>query len=61
MDTCILWEAVFITSTTNPVMVKKHDGSRWMCIYYFDLNNACPKDLYPLQEIDQKVKSLEGF
>lgn len=32
-----------------------------MCIDYSDLNKACPKDCYPLLEIDQKVESLQGF
>lgn len=32
-----------------------------MYINYSDLNMAYPKDLYPLPEIDQKVKSLLGF
>ncbi|GJR08357.1 hypothetical protein Tco_0791009 [Tanacetum coccineum] len=26
-----------------------------------DLNNACPKDCYPLPEIDWKVESLCGY
>ncbi|GKG08258.1 hypothetical protein Tco_0334090, partial [Tanacetum coccineum] len=26
-----------------------------------DLNKACPKDLYPLPEIDWKIESLMGF
>lgn len=57
----ILREAVFPTWIANPVMVKKHDGSWRMCIDYSDLNTACPKDCYPLPDIDQKVDSLQGF
>nr|GEY09164.1 reverse transcriptase domain-containing protein [Tanacetum cinerariifolium] len=37
---------------SNPVMVKKHDGSWRMCVDFKDLNKACPKDGYPLPEID---------
>ncbi|GKA66020.1 hypothetical protein Tco_0765828 [Tanacetum coccineum] len=37
---------------SNPVMVKKHDESWRMCIDFKDLNKACPKDGYPLPEID---------
>nr|GEZ03835.1 hypothetical protein [Tanacetum cinerariifolium] len=46
---------------SNPVMVKKHDGSWRMCVDFKDLNNACAKDGYPLPEIDWKVESLCGF
>ncbi|GJR06419.1 hypothetical protein Tco_0529403 [Tanacetum coccineum] len=37
---------------SNPVMVKKHDDSWRMCVDLKDLNKACPKDGYPLSEID---------
>ncbi|GJU07690.1 reverse transcriptase domain-containing protein [Tanacetum coccineum] len=46
---------------SNPVMVKKHDNSWRMCVDFKDLNKACPKDGYPLPEIDWKVESLCGF
>ncbi|XP_052627159.1 uncharacterized protein LOC128133680 [Lactuca sativa] len=32
-----------------------------MRIDFSDLNKACPKDCYPLPEIDHKVESLQGF
>lgn len=32
-----------------------------MCIDYKDLNRACPKDTYPLPNIDQKINSLTLF
>nr|GEY87968.1 hypothetical protein [Tanacetum cinerariifolium] len=46
---------------SNPVMVKKHDGSWRMCVDFTDLNQACPQDCYPLPEIDWKVESLCGY
>ncbi|GJS93903.1 reverse transcriptase domain-containing protein [Tanacetum coccineum] len=46
---------------SNPVMIKKHDDSWRMCVDFKDLNKACPKDGYPLPEIDWKVESLCGF
>ncbi|GJY29941.1 reverse transcriptase domain-containing protein [Tanacetum coccineum] len=46
---------------SNPVMVKKHDGSWRMCVDFTDLNNACPHNCYPLLEIDWKVESLCGY
>ncbi|GKC39727.1 reverse transcriptase domain-containing protein [Tanacetum coccineum] len=42
-------------------MVRKHDNSWRMCVDFKDLNKACPKDGYPLSEIDWKVESLCGF
>ncbi|GJV61186.1 reverse transcriptase domain-containing protein [Tanacetum coccineum] len=42
-------------------MVKKHDDSWRMCVDFKDLNKVCPKDGYPLPEIDWKVESLCGF
>ncbi|GJZ62044.1 reverse transcriptase domain-containing protein [Tanacetum coccineum] len=41
--------------------VRKHDDSWRMCVDFKDLNKACPKDGYPLPEIDWKVESLCGF
>lgn len=29
-----------------------------MCINYKDLNSSCPKDAYPLSDIDLKIESL---
>ncbi|GKC29771.1 reverse transcriptase domain-containing protein, partial [Tanacetum coccineum] len=49
------------TWVANPVLVKKSDNSWRMCIDFKDLNKACPKDLYPLPEIDWKIESLMGF
>ncbi|GJV00866.1 reverse transcriptase domain-containing protein [Tanacetum coccineum] len=35
---------------------------KWrMCINFKDLNKACPKDLYPLPEINWKIESLMVF
>ncbi|GKE33039.1 hypothetical protein Tco_1452361 [Tanacetum coccineum] len=45
----------------NPVMAKKSDGGWRMCVDFTDINKACPKDCYPLPEIDWKVESLSGF
>ncbi|GJX11784.1 reverse transcriptase domain-containing protein [Tanacetum coccineum] len=32
-----------------------------MCVDFTNINKACPKDCYPLPEIDWKVESLSGF
>ncbi|GKF11727.1 hypothetical protein Tco_0049653 [Tanacetum coccineum] len=60
VDTGIMKEFHYHSWLSNPVMVKKHDGSWRMCVDFKDLNKACPKDGYPLPEIDWKVESLCG-
>ena len=38
-------------------MVKKASGKWMMCIDFTDLNKACPKDSYPLPQVDVLVDS----
>ncbi|XP_013616926.1 PREDICTED: uncharacterized protein LOC106323330 [Brassica oleracea var. oleracea] len=45
---------------TNPVVVKKKNGKWPVCIDFTDLNKACPKDSYPLPNIDRLVESTAG-
>ncbi|GJY40215.1 reverse transcriptase domain-containing protein [Tanacetum coccineum] len=61
VDAGIMKEVHYHNWLSNPVMVKKHDGSWRMCVDFKDLNKACPKDGYPLPKIDWKVESLCGF
>ncbi|GJX94465.1 reverse transcriptase domain-containing protein [Tanacetum coccineum] len=61
VDAGIMKEVHYHSWLSNPVMVKKHDGSWRMCVDFKDLNKACPKDGYPLPEIDWKVESLCGY
>nr|GEU44550.1 reverse transcriptase domain-containing protein [Tanacetum cinerariifolium] len=58
MEAGIMKEVHYHGWLSNPVMVKKHDDNWRMCVDFKDLNKACPKDGYPLSEIDWKVKSL---
>ncbi|GJU71624.1 reverse transcriptase domain-containing protein, partial [Tanacetum coccineum] len=39
----------------------KVDGSWRMCIDFKNINSACPKDYYPLPEIDSKIEAVMGF
>nr|GEV96279.1 hypothetical protein [Tanacetum cinerariifolium] len=39
----------------------KVDGTWRMCIDFKNVNLACPKDYYPLLEIDLKIESVMGF
>ncbi|GJQ93885.1 reverse transcriptase domain-containing protein [Tanacetum coccineum] len=59
--TGIMREVYYHDWLSNPVMVKKHDGSWRMCVDFTDLNKACPQDCYPLLEIDWKIESLCGY
>ncbi|GKA94875.1 reverse transcriptase domain-containing protein, partial [Tanacetum coccineum] len=61
MDAGIMKEVHYHSWPSNPVMVKKHDETWRMCVDFKDLNNACPKDCYPLPEIDWKIESLCGY
>ena len=45
---------------TNVVLVKKANGKWRMCVDFTDLNKACPKDSYPLPNIDALVDSASG-
>ena len=44
----------------NVVIVKKDTGKWGVCIDYTDLNEACPKDCFPLPRIDQLVDATAG-
>ena len=44
----------------NVVVVPKKGGKWRVCVDYTDLNNACPKDSFPLPCIDQIVDASAG-
>ena len=44
----------------NPVMVKKSNEKWRMCINFTDLNDACPKDCFPLPRIDTLIDATAG-
>ncbi|GJX43376.1 hypothetical protein Tco_0260052 [Tanacetum coccineum] len=52
VDAGIMKEVHYHSWLSNPVMAKKHNDSWRMCVDFIDLNKACPKDGYPLPEID---------
>ncbi|GJS19661.1 hypothetical protein Tco_0448293 [Tanacetum coccineum] len=52
VDVGIMKEVHYHSWLSNPVMVKKHDDNWRMCVDFKDLNKTCPKDGYPLPEID---------
>ncbi|KAK7279755.1 hypothetical protein RJT34_24812 [Clitoria ternatea] len=46
---------------SNVVMVRKSNGKWRICIDYVDLNHCCPKDPYPLPNIDRMVDDSSGY
>ena len=53
-------EAQYTTWLSNVVLVKKANGKWRMCVDYTDLNKACPRDAYPLPNIDRLVDGVAG-
>ena len=45
-------EVYYLKWLANVVMVKKSNGKWRMCVDFTDLNNACPKNSFPLPRID---------
>ncbi|GAU45985.1 hypothetical protein TSUD_401250 [Trifolium subterraneum] len=54
-------EIKYPTWLANVVMVKKASGKWRMCVDFTDLNKACPKDLYPLPNIDRLIDGASGY
>ena len=44
----------------NTVVVKKKTGKWRVCVDFTDLNRACPKDSFPMPQIDQLVDATVG-
>ncbi|CAI9762903.1 unnamed protein product [Fraxinus pennsylvanica] len=53
-------EAKYPKCISNPTLVKKHNDKWRVCIDFSNLNQACPKDSFPLPRIDQLVDSTFG-
>ena len=45
----------------NVVLVKKANGKWRLCIDFTDINRACPKDSFPLPQIDLIIDSIAGL
>ena len=45
----------------NIIPVTKKNGKKWVCIDFRDLNEACPKDEFPLPIIDVMIDNTCGF
>ena len=53
-------EVEYLDWWENVVVVPQKEGKWRVCIDYTNLNNACPKDSFPLPRIDQIVDSTIG-
>nr|CAN81178.1 hypothetical protein VITISV_004998 [Vitis vinifera] len=53
-------EVSYLDWLANVVVVPKKEGKWRVCVDYTNLNNACPKDSFPLPRIDQIVDSTSG-
>ena len=53
-------EAKYPEWLANVVVVSKKGGKWRVCVDYTDLNDACPKDSFPLPRIDQIVDASAG-
>ena len=57
---CFIREVKYLEWIANVVVVPKK-GDKWrVCVDYTDLNEACPKDSFPLPRIDQIVDAPAG-
>ncbi|CAA0818632.1 Unknown protein, partial [Striga hermonthica] len=60
IDNKFVKEAKYPTWILNPILVKKATGLWCLCIDFSDLNQACPKDSYPIPHIDYMVDATSG-
>ncbi|XP_019418546.1 PREDICTED: uncharacterized protein LOC109329329 [Lupinus angustifolius] len=61
LEVDFIQEIAYTTWLSNVVQVKKPSKKWSMCVDYTDLNNVCPKDLYPLPNIDHLVDNSSGY
>jgi len=54
-------EAKYTTWLSNVVLVKKSNGKGRVCVDYTDPNRACPKEAYPLPNIDKIVNNSSDY
>jgi len=60
-DARFIIEIKYPTWLANTVLVKKASGKWRMCVDYTNLNMACPKDPYPLPNIDHLIDNAYGY
>ena len=53
-------EVFYLEWLANTMVVKKKSGQWRVCVDFTDLNKACPKDPFPIPQIDQLVDATVG-
>ena len=53
-------EVFYSQRLANTVVLKKKTGKWHVCVDFTDLNKACPKDPFPMPQIDQLVDATVG-
>ena len=53
-------EVKYLDCLANVVLVKKENDKWRLCIDFTDINRACPKDSFPLPQIDLIVDATAG-
>ena len=53
-------EVFYLEWLANTAVVKKKNGKWRVCVDFIDFNKACPKDPFPLPQIDQLVDAMIG-
>ncbi|XP_072076564.1 uncharacterized protein [Arachis hypogaea] len=61
LDAGFIRELRFSSWLANVVMVKKSSEKWCISVDFTDLNKACPKDSYPLSNIDRLVDDTSGY
>ena len=56
----VIREIFFPEWLANTVVVRKKNGKWRVCVDFTDLNQACPKDPFPMPKIDQLVDATYG-
>ena len=59
-ETEAIKEIFFPEWLVNTVVIKKKNGKWRVCVDFIDLNQACPKDPFPMPKIDQLVDATYG-
>ena len=57
LATGFIWEVYYPKWLANVIVVKKSNKKWRMCVDFTNLNNAHPKDSFPLPRIDQLIDS----